>query len=49
LAGSDKHDVTEFEKLRELNGEDIKSLKKEILENLDVLPPAVIKYVQELC
>ena len=48
LANSDKQGITEFEKLGELNEEDVKNLKKEILDNSDVLPPIVIRYVQEL-
>lgn len=48
LAGSDRHGVTELDKLGELNEGDIRSLKQEILDNPDVLPPPVIKYVQEL-
>lgn len=48
LAGPDRHGITEFEKLGELNEVDIKNLKQEILDNPDVLPPPVIRYVQEL-
>ncbi|MBI5222774.1 MAG: hypothetical protein HY980_04765 [Candidatus Magasanikbacteria bacterium] len=48
LANSDRQGITEFEKLGELNEEDVNNLKKEILVSSDVLPPPVIKYVQEL-
>lgn len=48
LANSDKHGINELEKQGELNEVDIKNLKQEILDNPDVLPPPVIKYVKEL-
>ncbi|MFH0779791.1 MAG: hypothetical protein V1928_02925 [Parcubacteria group bacterium] len=50
LANSDKHNVniTESESIGELCREDLNALKKEILDNIDVLPPTVVKYVQEL-
>ncbi|OGF20568.1 hypothetical protein A2316_00450 [Candidatus Falkowbacteria bacterium RIFOXYB2_FULL_38_15] len=48
LARPDSHGITELEPLGELNESDIKSLKREILDNPDVLPPPVIRYVQEL-
>lgn len=48
LGGPDRHGITELEPLGELNAEDIKNLKKEILNNTDVLSPPVIKYVKEL-
>jgi len=48
LAGPDRWGITELEPLGELNESDIKSLKREILDNPDVLPPPVIRYVQEL-
>lgn len=49
LAGSDKYGINDdCQKLGNLNDDDIRELKKAILENHNVLPPVVINYVKEL-
>lgn len=50
LGKSDEHNanMAGIEQVGELCREDIEELKKEILENENVLPMALVKYVREL-